>query len=289
MPVVLRAGCGIPAREARADDCQWSCQCRSAITLPGVPPSQSSSSSSWPAVRSSVVWEDLRRALDALAARRGGELAVIDVGGGSGGFAVPLAQLGHQVIVVDPSPDSLAALTRRAAEAGVGARISGRQGDLDTLGDAVSPQQADVVLCHDTLEFTDDPAVGLAAAEVVLRPGGLLSLLAANRSAAVLGRVLAGRLDAAELVLGGGTTAGSERPQRRFDLAELVELVEATGMSVLGVHGDRVFSDLVPGAVLDIEPHAREILARLEETVARMPVYQAMATRLHVLATKPDA
>ncbi len=254
-----------------------------------MPSSQSRTSSSWPAARSSVVWDDLRRALGELAERRGRELAVVDAGGGSGGFAVPLAQLGHQVIVVDPSPDSLASLARRAAEAGVGDRISGRQGYLDTLGDAIDPQQADVLLCHDVLEVADDPAVGLAAVAVALRPGGLLSLLAANRSAAVLGRVLAGRLDAAELVLAGGTTVGSERPQRRFDLAELIAFVEAAGMSVLGVHGDRVFSDLVPGGILDIEPHAREILQRMEEAVARQPVYQAMATRLHVLAAKPEA
>ena len=251
-----------------------------------MPSSQSRSSSSWPAARSSVVWDDLRRALDDLAARRDRHLAVIDAGGGSGGFAVPLGQLGHQVIVVDPSPDSLASLARRAAEAGVGDRISGRQGDLDTLGDAVGPHEADVLLCHDVLEFADDPAVGLAAGALALREGGLLSLLAANRSAAVLGRVLAGRLDAAEQVLG-GAVSGTERPQRRFDLAELISLVEATGMFVLATHGDRVFSDLVPGAVLDIEPHAREILQRLEEQVARLPAYQAMATRLHLLAEKP--
>ena len=110
-------------------------------------------------------------------------------------------------------------------------------------------------------------ALGLAAIASVLRPGGLLSLLAANRSAAVLGRVLAGRLDAAEIVLDGGTTGTTDRTVRRFDLAELVAFVEAAGMSVLGVHGDRVFSDLVPGAVLDNEPHAREILQRLEEKV----------------------
>jgi hypothetical protein len=59
-------------------------------------------------------------------------------------------------------------------------------------------------------------------------------------------------------------------------------------MSVLGVSGDRVFSDLVPGAVLDGEPHAREILHRLEEKVSRLPAYQAMATRLHLLARRPE-
>ncbi len=117
-----------------------------------MPLSQSTQSGSWPAARSSVVWEDLRRALGELADRRGRELAVVDAGGGSGGFAVPIAELGHRVIVVDPSPDSLASLERRAAEAGVGDRVSGRQGDLDTLAEAVGPEQADILLCHDVLE-----------------------------------------------------------------------------------------------------------------------------------------
>jgi hypothetical protein len=45
----------------------------------------------------------------------------------------------------------------------------------------------------------------------------------------------------------------------------------------------------VPGAVLDNEPHARETLQRLEEKVSRLPAYQAMATRLHLLARRPEA
>lgn len=238
-------------------------------------------------MRSSVVWDDLSRAVDELVARRGRPLAIVDVGGGTGGFAVPLAQLGHQVVVVDPSPDALASLERRAAEAGVDEQVSGRQGDVDTLGDAVDAEQADVLLCHDVLEVADDPVVGTSAMAVVLRSGGLLSLLAANRSAAVLSRVLAGRLDAAELLLGGTAAADAERAPRRFEAAELTALVEGAGMSVLRIHGDRVFSDLVPGSVLELEPNAREVLQRLEETVARLPAYQAMATRLHVLAAKP--
>ncbi|MEZ5095109.1 MAG: hypothetical protein R2731_02675 [Nocardioides sp.] len=37
-------------------------------------------------------------------------------------------ELGHQVLVVDPSPDALAALARRA-ESGVTDRVTGVQGD----------------------------------------------------------------------------------------------------------------------------------------------------------------
>ncbi|GAA1043077.1 hypothetical protein GCM10009557_70530 [Virgisporangium ochraceum] len=95
----------------------------------------------------SVVWAVLRPELD----RADRPLAIVDVGGGTGGFAVPLARAGHRVTVVDASPDALAALTRRVAEdTGTvhSGGISAVQGDVDTLGDVVEPGTADLVLCH---------------------------------------------------------------------------------------------------------------------------------------------
>src|SRR5262245_29829155 len=84
------------------------------------------------AVRTAVVWDVLRAALDERAATSGrAALDVVDAGGGTGGFAVPLAELGHRVTVVDPSPDALAALERRAAESGVAVRSV--QGEADDL------------------------------------------------------------------------------------------------------------------------------------------------------------
>ena len=69
------------------------------------------------ATRTAVVWDALRPVLDGL-----GEGDVLDIGGGTGGFAVRVAELGHRVRVVDPSPDALAALDRRAKESGVSGR-----------------------------------------------------------------------------------------------------------------------------------------------------------------------
>ncbi|MHB8339979.1 MAG: methyltransferase, partial [Mycobacteriales bacterium] len=108
-------------------------------------------------LRGAVVWEALRAALDGM----GGPLVVVDAGGGTGGFAVPLAELGHVVTVVDPSPDSLAALTRRASERDVAERVRGVQGDLARLLDVVPVGQADVVVCHSVLEVVEDPAAAV--------------------------------------------------------------------------------------------------------------------------------
>src|SRR6201985_1216836 len=70
-------------------------------------------------VRFSLVWDVLRDVVSARVAETGRQaLDIVDVGGGTGGLAVPFAALGHNVTVVDPSPDALAAAQRRAAEAG---------------------------------------------------------------------------------------------------------------------------------------------------------------------------
>ncbi|MDQ3789601.1 MAG: class I SAM-dependent methyltransferase, partial [Actinomycetota bacterium] len=57
--------------------------------------------------------------------RRGGEPPrVLDVGGGSGVLAVPFAAEGCEVTVVEPNPNALATLSRRAADAGVTGRLT---------------------------------------------------------------------------------------------------------------------------------------------------------------------
>ncbi|MEZ5192836.1 MAG: methyltransferase domain-containing protein [Nocardioides sp.] len=107
-----------------------------------------------------VVWRALQALLDEPGAYAEERARVVDLGGGTGGFAVPLAELGHQVLVVDPSPDALAALARRA-DSGVTDRVTGVQGDLTDLVDVVAGAgqggAADLVLCHGVLEVVDDP------------------------------------------------------------------------------------------------------------------------------------
>ena len=228
-------------------------------------------------VRTAVVWAGLQPLLD----RAPGQ-DVLDIGGGTGGFAVPLAELGHRVRVVDPSPDALAALDRRARESGVADRVTGQQGDVGDLGSYAA--EADVVLCHGVLEVVDDPAAALATIAGVLRPGGALSLLVAQRHAAVVARAMAGHFEQARALLD-GDVSGS-RSGRRFTASELDALLVLTGFTTTAVHAVRVFSDLVPGSLLDLEPGATSSLLELEQAVAERPDYFPLATQLHVVATR---
>jgi S-adenosylmethionine-dependent methyltransferase len=255
--------------------------------------------------RTAVVRDALRAVISGLVTETGrAQLDIVDAGGGTGGFAVPLAGLGHTVTVIDPSPDSLAAAQRRAAEIAVPLRAI--QGDVADLPGVVGEQGADLILCHSVLEYVDAPSAAMAAIARVLRPGGTVSVLAASAVAAVVHRALAGRFDEARRLLsaigtglaaqdesaeamgrpegpeGPGGGRGAARP-RRFTLAGVVGLIEAAGLRPGPAHGVRVFADLVPGIFADADPGAADALLALERAASADPAFHDLATQFHVL------
>jgi SAM-dependent methyltransferase len=256
--------------------------------------------------RPSLVWDVLAEVIAARAAQSGRTaLDIVDVGAGTGGLAVSMAGCGHRVTVVDPSPDALAAARWRAGEAGVTiTEVQGEAADLPSLvgepgvgepgvGGAAAGGGADLVICHNVLEYVDSPSAALAAIARVLRPGGTVSVLAANTVAAVLQRALAGKFAEARAMLPGaawpqGTPQGTPQgpaagpAARRFTLPELTALIEGAGLRAGDAHGIRIFSSLLPGAGAD--PATAQALRELEEAAATFPPLRDIATRLHVLA-----
>jgi ubiquinone/menaquinone biosynthesis C-methylase UbiE len=240
-------------------------------------------------VRTALVAEALKIALRGrLRNDPSAGLDVVDLGGGTGGFAVPLAVEGHRLTVIDPSPDALASLERRASDEGVSELVRGIQGDAAELLGLAGESSADALLCHGVLEVVDDPAQAVQAMAAVLRPGGVLSLLVAQRNAVVLARALGGHLAEARVALedADGRWGASDPMPRRFDEAELVSQLTEAGFAVMGVHGVRTFSDLVPAAFVDSESGGAEALAELERAASEHPAFRAIATQLHILATR---
>jgi 2-polyprenyl-3-methyl-5-hydroxy-6-metoxy-1,4-benzoquinol methylase len=183
------------------------------------------------------------------------------------------------VTVIDASPDALASLARRAQDAGVADSITALQGDGDQMPDLVGPSSADIVLCHSVLEEVDDPAAVLSAVATSLRPRGVASVIVANRVSAALSRAIAGNFEAATAILR-GTEPGQ---RRRFDSQSAAALITAAGLTVEGLHGVRVISDLV--GVPD--PDAAALL-EFETAAAGLSPYRDIATQLHILARRPD-
>jgi 2-polyprenyl-3-methyl-5-hydroxy-6-metoxy-1,4-benzoquinol methylase len=249
-----------------------------------VPPSASASPAAeqLPA-RTAAVWA----ALDPLVAA-GRPLQVLDVGGGSGTLAVPLARLGHQVTVVDPSADALATLRRRADTAGVGGSVRAVQGDGDRLHELPltgTDGRYDLALCHAVLEVVDDPAVTLGEVARAVRPGGTVSVATANRAGAVLARALGGHpVEALALLDGRDPAPARSRPAaRRFGPEDLLALVRGAGLEPGEWRGVSIVADLLDAAS-GADPDA---VRRLELRLATISPYRDAAAGLHVLATRP--
>jgi S-adenosylmethionine-dependent methyltransferase len=231
--------------------------------------------------RGGMLWDVLRAVVAARVAETGRTaLDIVDVGGGTGGLAVPFAALGHDVTVVDPSPDALAAAQRRAAEAG--ARLTSVQGEAASLDSVVGAAAADLIICHNVLEYVDSPADAMSAIARVLRPSAAVSVLAANTVAAVLHRALAGRFAEARSLLTASARQAGTTP-RRFTLPELTALIAEAGLRPGEAHGLRIFGGLVPGALLDGDGAAADALRALEEAAAGTPPLRDIASQLHIL------
>ena len=96
-------------------------------------------------------WRTDDPVLNGLYSLLGTDADILDVGGGAGRYALPLATRARHVTVVEPSTESVEMLTSRAAEAGF-ANVTAIN---DAWEDAEAPA-ADVVLCSLVLHHVPD-------------------------------------------------------------------------------------------------------------------------------------
>jgi 2-polyprenyl-6-hydroxyphenyl methylase/3-demethylubiquinone-9 3-methyltransferase len=105
-------------------------------------------------------------------------LNVLDLGCGGGLVSAPLARMGAHVVGADASPEAIGAARTYARQAGL---------DIDfecTTAEALVDRGAsfDLVTALEIVEHVADVPAFLAAAEALVRPGGLLVLSTINRT-----------------------------------------------------------------------------------------------------------
>lgn len=105
----------------------------------------------------------------------GNTLRILDMGGGGGRVAIPLAQFGHDVTVIDIAAEALDLLTSR-----IGHTVAVACCDLMSFAPS---QTFDVALVIDTLKYVSEASVTQAFARVnsFLSPGGLIIVAEINR------------------------------------------------------------------------------------------------------------
>jgi S-adenosylmethionine-dependent methyltransferase len=225
-------------------------------------------------VRRELVLERLREAIPPPPA------SVLDVGGGSGAIAIPLAQLGYRVTLLDPSNGMRDVAQKRAADAAAGLTLLA--GGVEALPQ-IAPGPFDVVCCHAVLLYVDDPQSALRAMRTVARTGAVLSLLEKNRDALAVRPGLRGDYDEALRVLDDPVATGNLGiPNRSSGLAEWFEWLAAAGWRVDSWAGIRFFSDLAPD---DLDDAAFAALLDLERAAGRREPYRSVARLVHIGAT----
>jgi S-adenosylmethionine-dependent methyltransferase len=213
-------------------------------------------------------------------------LHALDLGCGTGALAVRLAQLGIHVTLLDSSPAMLDFAKRAAREAGVAEKIEHKHGDAAQLASSFEAGSFDIILCHNILEYVDDPAAVLRGAARAMRgPSAMLSVLVRNQAGEVLkAAIQAGDLAAAEQNLtaqwGHESLYGGE--VRLFAADALQAMLLEASLTITARRGVRVVSDYLPPRVSLSAEYDR--VFELERKVGRRPEFAAVARYTQFIA-----
>ncbi|MDN5894924.1 MAG: class I SAM-dependent methyltransferase [Nocardioides sp.] len=213
--------------------------------------------SPWARIRYAVVEETIRREAETL----GGPLRVLDVGGGDGVDALPLAVAGHDVTVLDQSEQWLDEARRRADILGV--PLTGLNANLDDLHEL---GEFDLVLCHFVLQYRSSGMADLRALAGVLRMGGTISVILPNPSGMVLRQLVVDGPAAArtELAAESKRAVLFDHDARKVPMEEMEAQLSDCGLPVIRRYGTRIANDLITDNNVKHDARFFDDLLRLE-------------------------
>lgn len=150
-------------------------------------------------------------------------LRLLDIGSGGGLISEPMTRLGFAVTGIDAGQETIAAARRHAELSGLA--IDYRETTAEALADA--GEAFDVVLALEVVEHVADPALFLAAAAALVKPGGALVLSTINRTAKAFALAIVG----AEYLLR-WVPRGTHRWEKFRRPAEMAAALRAAGMAI---------------------------------------------------------
>jgi S-adenosylmethionine-dependent methyltransferase len=235
-------------------------------------------------LRSDLTFANLREFLPAWDQSQ--SLRALDLGCGTGDTAVRLARLGFSATLFDSSPAMLELARRAVIEGEVTDRTAIECGDAARLADIFPAKSFDIVLCHNVLEFVDDPGAILRNAAGLMRgPSAILSVLVRNRLGEVLKAALqAGDLEKAEHNLSAewGQESLYGGKVRLFSAEAVGTMLNEAGLRVSARRGVRILSDYLPEKVSRSEDYER--IFSFEQKLSRKQEFFGIARYMQFLA-----
>ncbi len=215
-------------------------------------------------------------------------LCALDLGCGPGMTAIRLAGVGVHVTLVDSSGAMLDLAERRATEAGLREEITIKHGDAADLGVLFQAKSFDIILCHNLLEYVDDPAAVLGGAARILRDtSATLSVLVRSQAGEVLkAAVQAGDLMAAKNSLAAewGQESLYGGKVRLFRPESLESMLQHVSLTPIARRGVRVIADYLPATISRAAEFER--IFALERNLGERPEFFGVARYMHYMARR---
>jgi SAM-dependent methyltransferase len=209
-----------------------------------------------------VTWDNIRRFLPSFPAQ------VLDAGGGTGRWTIPLAQMGYDVTLSDISQGMLDVARTKIEAAGLAGRVTILRQDICDMRD-LPAEQFDLVLAEgDPVSYCEDPAAAIHELSRVARVGAHV-LVSVDSRIGVTFLLHELDLDAAETMLRTGRMQWRDQnpeyafPIHAFTIPELSGIFEANGLRVVRVLGKPVFFQR-------LKPEVRETILADDELSRRM-------------------
>jgi S-adenosylmethionine-dependent methyltransferase len=237
-------------------------------------------------LRSELAWENLRGILP----RDASEHRALDVGGGTGFASIRLARMGYGVVMLDGSEPMLRIARQHAEACRVTPRISFCHAEAGQLRELFAAESFDVIVCHNLLEYTDNPSRTVRDIAHVLRKDGVISALVRNRAGEVLKEaVKSGDWKLATANLTAETVADTlyGNRMRVFSPADLHELLARAGLEAVAQHGVRVFFDYL--CLENPTDATYSQIFELESTLGARPEFSAIARYVQAIARHSGA
>ena len=234
-------------------------------------------------LRSDLAWANLRHFLPRNAAKS----RALDVGGGTGFASVELARLGYDVVLLDSSEQMLQIACQQADSLKAAPQISFCHAESAQLPKLFGAESFDVVVCHNVLEYMEDPAATVRDVAHVLRADGVLSVVVRNRLGEVLkDAVKSGDWKLASTNLTAETVVDTlyGNRMRLFAPAEVREMLARAGLEIVAERGVRVFFDYLAQQNLADEMYSQ--IFELESALGARPEYFTIARYIQVIARR---
>jgi S-adenosylmethionine-dependent methyltransferase len=223
------------------------------------------------------------------AIKRSGELNVLDVGSGLGEVAMRFAALGHKVTMLEPQACLLQTAEEKARQ-----QLPDRAGLMRFLNERIENleecmnEEFDLIICHETIEYVDDPLRAFNVITRVLKPRGTLSLVFLNRYGLIVSKVIleenvGGAMEAFDV--DEFTTPLHHGRGHLYSDREITTLLEPLGYNIEGQYGLLVFSDFIECSLFE-EGQCFKGMLELEERAGQEPHLKGIGKFVQLICSK---